>query len=386
MHRLELLLRPQSHKVFWQRDLFTVGLLLALAMVLLPGYGAHGDRYLSDAIGQIASVWLLPSLGFLLALRAGVIDMSVWIVFSLGSVTAAIAMAAGIGPGQSMAIGVAAGAGMGIVNGTLAAWSPLPGAVVTLLTAVCVMLLMQRFVPVRQVLLEAHLFDDWHLSSRSPEGLLSLPLSLTRMLLVVGVYGLLLLNIAFVSRIRISGGTARLGIFISLLASGIMAAAGGSLWLIDNFAANVPTRAVDDLRVPAAAVLAGAMLLTGHRRTLLCALYLAPAMLLTTAWRQQVLLVPHEGYSLQMLPLLVGAVIIALAFRVMGSKPGAKSKAGAAIGLATAGLLILAGSIYPAGLARTVVEYAGLGTLGLGGIALAAAALAHAPSPSTSDQ
>ena len=94
-----------------------------------------------------------------------------------------------------------------------------------------------------------------------------------------------------------------------------LAAAGGVLWLLDNDRATVPSRPIGDLRVPVAALLAGAWLLKGPHRTLLAGICLPPALMLATAWQQSGWGLEHQGYSLQLLLLLAGAVLMALGRR-----------------------------------------------------------------------
>ena len=72
--------------------------------------------------------------------------------------------------------------------------------------------------------------------------------------------------------------------------------------------------------MPVAAVLAGAVLLQGPRRTWLAGVFLPPAMLLATAWRQSGWGLEYQGYSLQLLPMLAAVLLVSFAGRRWGRK------------------------------------------------------------------
>jgi hypothetical protein len=161
---------------------------------------------------------------------------------------------------------------------------------------------------------------------------------MTRMLLVILFYGATMLTmLATSSRHILSAGTPPSGPIraglggatywmerafdvrtqrtLALIVGGALAAAGGVLWLMDNDRATVPTWPIGDLRIPAAAMLAGALLLKGPRRTLLAGMCLPPAFMLATAWRQTGWGLECQGYSLQLLLLVAGAGLMALGAR-----------------------------------------------------------------------
>ncbi|MCK4276948.1 MAG: hypothetical protein KAX78_10570, partial [Phycisphaerae bacterium] len=120
-------LRPGSTRNPLLRDLLGVGLLIALGAILLPVWGIgpdalrgiwgeQGQRDLFNeamrgASDQMASIYLLMSLGFLLALRCGAIDLSVWVVAGLGGLVTAGLINVGVWPVLAMAGGAAAGGG-----------------------------------------------------------------------------------------------------------------------------------------------------------------------------------------------------------------------------------------------------------------------------------
>lgn len=314
------------------RDMLCVGLLIAMAAALVPRLDlGNQDRYLCDVIGQMASYWALPAMGLLLALRAGVLDLSVWMSFSAGSLAAAWLLARGWPPSAALAAGVAVGAALGAVNALLVRRSRIPSGVVTAVTAVGVYLLLRWLLPEQTIVRPGNAWKAWHwLGLGGTDNGVSYPLFMTRMLLVILFYGATMLTILAASSRYVLPGPLLLSeegrghwterVFsvsaertLALIAGGALAAAGGVLWLLDNDRATVPTWPVGDLRVAAAAMLAGALLLKGPRRTLLAGMCLPPAFLLATAWRQNGWGLEYEGYSLQLLLLVAGAGLMAVA-------------------------------------------------------------------------
>jgi hypothetical protein len=73
----------------------------------------------------------------------------------------------------------------------------------------------------------------------------------------------------------------------ALVVSGLLSAVGGGLWLIENHSTPMPDQLIGTWRIPAAAVLAGGLLLTGPGRTLLAGICLPVAMAVAVAWRDQ---------------------------------------------------------------------------------------------------
>jgi FtsH-binding integral membrane protein len=103
----------------------------------------------------------------------------------------------------------------------------------------------------------------------------------------------------------------RLGLFVSLVASGLLSAAGGVIGLIEYGQAPVPCRPVGDLVIPAAALLAGGLYLAGPKRTLLVCLLLPASLAVASAWRQDVLSLRSD--YLPGFPLQVGVLIVMVA-------------------------------------------------------------------------
>jgi ribose/xylose/arabinose/galactoside ABC-type transport system permease subunit len=313
-----------------RRDLLCVGLLVAMAVALVPGLDpVNQDRYLCDVIGQLASYWVLPSMGFLLALRCGVLDLSVWMAFSAGSLAAAWLLARGCPASAALAVGIAVGAALGTANALLVRRSRLPSGLVTFVTALGVFLLLRWLLPEQTIVRPGDAWKAWHwLGLGSMDNDVSHPLFMTRMLLVILFFGTTMMTmLAASTRYVLSGpslaeeergrwmertfdiGTQRT---LALIVGGALSAAGGVLWLLDNDRATVPTWPIGELRIPAAALLAGGLLLKGPRRTLLAGMCLPPAFLLATAWRQTGWGLEYQGYSLQLLLVVAGAGLMAL--------------------------------------------------------------------------
>ena len=77
------------------RDALSVALLLILASVLIPSWDMAKGNLLSMVAAHMPSSLLLAALGFLLALRCGALDLSVWAAAGLGGVVAAALILSG---------------------------------------------------------------------------------------------------------------------------------------------------------------------------------------------------------------------------------------------------------------------------------------------------
>ena len=324
----------------WRRDAVCVGVIALLAATLIPTMGigwsdlwpsgidddrgAHLRGVFHDIVGQLASFYLLPALGFCLALRRRAIDLSVWAAAGLGGVVAAVIINSGRGAAMAMAGAVGAGVMVGAVNAAaVAATRRVPTWLITLATAAIAVWVAGAMADGRTVDLERESFVYW---------------PITRMLLVAGVYSLTMMALILWQwsargpqrprHLRRPGGNVRRSAAaLALVVSGALAAAGGAIWLVEHGSAPVPTRLIGDLRIPAAAVLAGAVMLSGPGRTLLAGLLLPASLLLVTLWRQEVPLWPWlegRGYSFQLVELT------AMVLTVQGAFHGALTAAGAA--------------------------------------------------------
>ena len=107
-------------------------------------------------------------------------------------------------------------------------------------------------------------------------------------------------------------------------------------------------------------MLAGAVLFTGRSRTLLAGVFLPPAMLLTTIWRNQVLGWQFAGYDLNVLALLAMTLLAHLAIGHSLLRRQSSLAITAAV-LAGGGLVVTAASAgareYPI---QMMLEWAGL--------------------------
>ncbi len=286
------------------RDATGIAFLAALAFLLLLPW-VSGERYLADVAGQMASFYLLPAMGFMLALRRGAIDLSVWVAAGMGGMVAAGAISAGQPPAMAFAEAFVAGLALGSLNGALVTLARIPSVLATAGTALAVMYCLQSQTGgARQIAVPEYAFEGWMFMP-------GIPLPVLRMLLIAMAYSAVMLGLVWFDGAR-RGPFAPSSTWTlagSLAVSGAISAFAGACWLIDYGAAPVPTRLVEDLRVPAAAVLAGALYFGGRGRTMLAGVCLPPALLLATAWRQQVWLLPFHGYDFQMI-LLTGMVIV----------------------------------------------------------------------------
>ncbi len=347
--------------------MFCILLLAGLAVSMLADRG--GDQTLwAGLVDQATSVYLLPALGFLLALRCGAIDLSVWVCAGLAGVVAASLINAGVGAGLAFAAGLAAGLAFGAVNAVCVAAARLPSVAVTLASAWLVMLGVQSAAGTRarEITVPFEAFGRW-------ADALNVPQAAMARLVVGTVYVAALSALLWSGRLgRRLGSSSRLATGAALCASGVLAAAGGLCWLLDNARIAVPTRLVDDLRVPAAAVLAGGAFLSGTGRTLLAALYLPAALVLATLWRQEVWQFEASGYWLQLL-LLVGMVIVsqmAGGEAMAGRRPG-RAMAMAAAALTAVGIVTLGGSSgIDSRAALTVFRLAGMAAWFAGAVLL----------------
>ena len=366
MYCLEDKLSPPPVSSAW-RDLFCVGLLAALAAILMSAWDISESRYVSDFAGQMASYYLPPALGFMLALRFGAIDLSVWLSSAIGGLVALACIKAGTGPAAAALCAVAAGLALGAFNGVWIAKARMPGIIVTFIVAVAGTLLLRWLVGVREVHMPEHLLDSWAVVPH-------VPLLFLRMLFVMFVYALtmavlLTVDVMAVRGVRINR---RWGLFAAMCASGALSAAGGVCWVIHHGTAPILTRPIGDLRIAAAAILAGGAFLAGRTRTLLAGVFLPVALLVATVWRQEVWDLSAHGYALGVLVLIGMTVVIQIAGGGVGSSRGkGKILFSAVAFLAVAGLLILTAAVWAPNYAvRKAFHFAGVlvwlaGALGL---------------------
>lgn len=342
-----LLARPLS------RDILTIGLLLGMLVVLLPaakidvtglvsGEVSEFQYVFRSVLGPMASVYLLMGLGFLLCLRAGAIDLSIWALSALGGFIAATLINAGMNPVVAIISGSIAGAGIGLAQGLLTTFARLPSPVITLTVAVLIVIAMNAFSHEREIPLKSDVFDTWHMTvqidhlpedddqAEGPKVPVRIehaqPLYITRMFVVIVIYSVVLG--AMMLGEMISPGWAlgyrRLLLVLAMSVSGALSASAGALWLIDHGSSPLATRPVDNMLPVAAAIVSGGLFLGGRGRSLLSGVLLPGALLVTTLWQMSVWNFQRWGYALQ--------TLVLVAMTLVAYWAGAKHSAGARMG------------------------------------------------------
>ena len=339
---LEDRLRPPLPADPWSRDLMSVALLLILAAALIPAWDIAADNFLPAVAGHMASFLLLPALGFLLALRCGAIDLSVWVVSCAAGVVAASLLSSGRSVPVAFAAGIATGLGIGLLHAVLVALLRAPSVVVTVATGMATIWVVARLVPARSIAVPESAFGGWM-------GWHNTPMLAARVLAVSLVYLLALVGMLAVDYADWRGRRLPrwLGLFVALSASGALSAFGGVVWLFESGHAPVPTRLIDDLRVPAAAVLAGGLFLGRRGRELLAGMNLPAALLICTMWRQEAWVLPAGGSGLapQMLVLACLAIGAHLAFaRYLDARGRRGGWPAVAVVLTVSGIAAVAGA------------------------------------------
>lgn len=302
------------------------------------------QRFLTDIIGQMAGPALLMAMGWLLVLRNGAIDLSVWVVAAVGGMVAAAAMKAGVPPALAFCMASALGAMVGLINGLLVVLARMPSVAATLVMGLVVMWAAQGAFQDSSAELPMDAFvqdaPDQYVDSRAEEPLAkSNVLIFMRIMIVLCTY----VAVMFLAVRRESiprPGKERIALIVSLIVCGSLAGLAGACMLMDHGMASVPTRLIGDFRVPAAAILAGSLFLAGPGRAKLAGLCMPLALLVVTIWQQEVWLLGAWGYEWQLFLLTVLVVFYHLACRAIGSLPAgapgilAKASAGA-IGVGT---------------------------------------------------
>jgi ABC-type xylose transport system permease subunit len=332
MKSLEDKLRPRGEtNGSLLRDGLVWAMLGALFLAMLPVWWmdrmllaslAGGDTsHLGDVIEHISrlllSYWLLPALGFMLALRCGAIDLSVWTTAGLaGVVSAAILQDGGEStPTVAITAGIAVGAACGAVNGALVAGLRIPCPIVSLVMAFGLIGVLGEVVPGREIILNDGDTDGLLSGFQGVADWSGLPEFTRQSIAAFMMFIIYAITMAAAVVYNKDTGTPsiepqfseRWRLFASLTASGALSAAGGVLWLVEHGVAPVPGRPFDDLVVPAAALLAGGLYLAGPGRTLLACVLLPGALAMVIGWRQEVMELRSDyllGYPLQVAMLI----------------------------------------------------------------------------------
>lgn len=339
MRTLEEQVCPPATEHPAPRDLIVISLLLLLSLLLpaLPAWVVT-DQTPNQLIAQAFSVYLLPALGMLLALRLGVIDLGVWAWMALGGLVAAWLINLGTQPEWALLAGTLSGAAPGLACAFLTGGLKVPAPLATVVVGMILVWTCQYVSGHREVAIPDGTFDRWHMPVRSGDvepahesapgepGMRMAPLADTRKLLVGLAYAFALFAAAWHSLIAMVRHShthrepaphwprsVRLRRGGLLVISGLLSAGGGALWLIERGRTPIPSQLIGDLRIPVAAVLAGGIMLAGRNRTILSIILLPPAMLMGLMWRQNVWPMFWNGLDVQM------GVLLALALLMHGS-------------------------------------------------------------------
>lgn len=362
-----------------------LAVLLGLSAVLLgPQWNLLRGQTLYAA-SQALLCELPAALGFLLALRCGAVDLSVWASMGAGGITAALLLQHGVAAWPAMWTGVGAGAAIGVFNAILTAGAKLPAPAITLAVAIAASVVSSTVFPQKELPVPPAAFDGWHVALVPPESDNQAagqadnggeretvqPLTFTRVLLVAAVFFLIAALLLAWRLVSLKPLPPRLSTAAALIASGALAAAGGALWLLEYGSAPLPRQVIGDLRIPAAAVLAGGAFFTGRGRALLACLCLPPALLCATTWRQQAWIYLLGPYELQSLLLLAMVLFIQIAC-IRSYRGGQFSpRRLLAAGAMAAGLLLFAAAAnFWADIPRRILHVGGL-AVWLAGMALA---------------
>jgi len=147
------------------------------------------------------------------------------------------------------------------------------------------------------------------------------------------------------------GGDRRLspagGVLLALCASGALAGLAGGVRLLDTSMAFRP-RLVEDLRIPAVALLAGAGVFAGRGKTVLACLFVPLGVVLADEWLQQVYDWQVGGYHVQVAILIVMVLGAYKAVSTAASSAGRpRAWAWAGLGACTAGMILATASGDP---------------------------------------
>jgi len=311
-------------------EVFVVVLLVVFTALMMPAW-AHereGTEYVPDFLGQMVSPWLLPALGLLWVVRCRSVDLSVWVGFGIGAAVAGRIAEACPHPAATLAGVVGAGLLLGGVNALAVAGAGLPGWGATGITALVGVSVATTVAGPLDGTVQGPALRPWSGSLRP--------------LLVVGaLYAVVMLSALYGGRLRARRGwSGRSALAAAMVASGVLSALGGLCWVCRFGRVPGAFWLVDDLRVPAAVVLTGAVVFRGPRRGLLAGLLLPPSMLLATIWRYRVWDFAGSWLAVNLILLCV----MALAAQWAITSPGlVKTRRGQRAGLALfCGLCILA--------------------------------------------
>jgi len=367
---LEQRIRPKLHAGPWPRDLLGGALVISLTGTLLVAWRVDPECYFNNVVGQMFSFLLLPAMGFALALRRGAVDLSVWATCALGGVVAGELIRAGLWPVAAFGATLLAGAGLGAIHGLLVGLLRLPSILVTFVSAAGIVAALTGLYDHRSVATGQGALEFWLEWS-------GLPPFVLRMLLVSAAWMTTMLVAAMIRRAVAPGhnlphqGSA---VLVCLSASGALAAFGGAVWLVEHGSAPIPVRMVGDLRVPAAAILAGAAFFAGAGRSMLVLLCLPATVLAATIWWLEVMHLNIAGYAVQSALLTVMGIVahLAMAHAIRVARRGVAT-AVICVALTAGGMLMMAAAVGAERHAtRRLVNAVSIAIWAIGGILLLA--------------
>lgn len=337
--------RPPNTLTHW---LIAAGPLVLLAMILLPAWSQSGTDYVPDVLGQMVGPLLLPALGMLYVLQRRRLDLSVWVTFGLGSAAGALLLEAHASAPIAAAGAIGIGLGVGLLNAFLVAALRLPTWPTTLAVATL------------GVSLHQFLTGGNELATHRSCQLLDWA-SVSQPILLAGLafIGTLLLAM-FCSGERAMRKDDRLALAATLVLSGVLSAWGGFCWLA--YAGTAPAHVVPigDLRVLAAAVLCGAVVLRGQGQAMVAAILLPLSLLLATIWRQMVWDLPDVSWHPTVGLLAIMVLAVQWGFSWDQPAKAARFRACAALMLAGLGILALSSQSMSYQVVR-IVRMTGLG-------------------------
>ncbi len=317
----------------------------------MPLSDATEWRYITDVVGQMFSFYTVLAMGFLFALRCGAVDLSVWMAGGLGGFAMVALVRGGMDIRTAMAAAAAVGLVIGILNFLLVRLVRVPSFIATGIVAVAGTVACRHIVDSPTLAIKPGVIQPW-LNSIGMARLGGLVDMVFVALLYTVVVACLLV---YVACLMVRGGrpfNKTLLLLGGLSVSGMLSAVGGTIWVLKYSAAPLPVAPIGDLRVPAAAVLAGGAFLAAPGRVFLAVLSLPLSMLLATIWRQEVWLLHAGGLELQMV-LMAGmfAAVQVMAAKTFGAeanegKSSRRTPDALSVILGYGGILITASAAY----------------------------------------
>lgn len=289
-------------------ETFVLVLVAFLSGVLLPAWADSGTEYVPDFLGQMVNPWILPALGLLWVVRCGSVDFSVWVVFALGWAVSGAIVAAGGHAALALAAVAALGLAAGGINAAAVVVARLPGWGATGITALVGLSAASALVGRVSPAADAAVLRRW----AGVHGPIWLAGSVYILALLVVLLG--------ATRSRRGDLSHPSAMAAALLGSGLLSALGGLCGLARWGQMPLHVHLVGDLRLVAAVVLSGAVVLRGPRRGLLAAILLPPSMLLATVWRQRVWDLPSSTVAVNVL--MLAGMALGAQWAMMPARPG----------------------------------------------------------------